>query len=101
MQRTFTRTDEKALLASLSYDFSHVGLKGLVAIVNFVAAFDGVVLDSHRDAQEINVTLDYKLREGWLDSLWLRLRGSWLHEEAADRDGTDFRVILRYDIPVI
>ena len=39
--------------------------------------------------------------DGWLESLWLRLRGSWLNEEGRDRDGTDFRVIFRYDIPVI
>ena len=31
----------------------------------------------------------------------LRLRGSWLSEQEADRNGTDFRVILRYDLPVI
>ena len=52
-------------------------------------------------AQEVDVTLDYRIKKGWLRSFWLRLRGSWLHDEAANRDGTDFRVILRYDVPVI
>ena len=67
-------------------------------IVNFVAGFDSE-LDG--DAQEVDVTLDYRIGEGWLKSFWLRVRGSWLAEEAADRDGTDVRVILRYDFPVI
>jgi hypothetical protein len=98
MQRSFTTADEKALLASLSYDFSRLGLHGLSLIVNFVAGFDSR-LDG--DAREVDVTFDYRIGEGWLKSFWLRVRGSWLTEEAADRDGTDVRVILRYDFPVI
>jgi len=30
-----------------------------------------------------------------------RLRGSWLDEKSASHDGADFRVILRYELPVI
>ena len=98
MQRTFTTPNEKALLASLSYDFEALEVDGLSIIVNFVAGFDSE-LDG--DAQEVDVTLDYRIGEGWLKSFWLRVRGSWLAEEAADRDGTDVRVILRYDFPAI
>jgi hypothetical protein len=86
MQRTFTRADEKALLASLSYDFSALGADGLSVIVNFVAGFDGERDGVRGDAQEVDVTIDYEVGEGWLESFWLRLRGSWLHEESADRD---------------
>jgi hypothetical protein len=98
MQRSFTTADEKALLVSLSYDFSRLELHGLSLIVNFVAGFDSR-LDG--DAQEVDITFDYRVKEGWLKSFWLRIRGSWLSEESADRDGTDVRVILRYDFPVI
>ena len=101
MQRTFTRADEKALLASLSYDFSGLGVDGLSAIVNFVAGFDGKLLGVRGNGQEIDVTLDYRVKKGWLKSFWLRVRGSWLSVESTDRDGTDVRVILRYDFPVI
>ena len=46
------------------------------------------------------MTIDYRVKkEGWMKSLWLRVRGSWLNDESADRDGTDVRVILRYDLP--
>ena len=47
------------------------------------------------------MTVDYRLKKGWLKSFWLRLRGSWLHRELAVQDGTDVRIILRYDFPVI
>lgn len=101
MQRTFNLPDEKSLLASLSYDFSGLGVDGLSAIVNFAAGFDGKRIGGRRDAQEVDVTLDYRVKKGWLQSFWLRVRGSWLHEQSAEQNGTDFRVILRYDVPVI
>ena len=102
MLRPFTREDEKAVLASLSYDFSGIGLGGLTAIVNFVAGFDGKFLDRRRDAQEVDLTIDYRLGGGgWLESFWLRVRGAYLNEQRSDSNGTDVRVILRYDIPVI
>ncbi len=103
MQRTFTREDEKAVLGSLSYDFAGLGVPGLSAIVNVVAAFEGRPSRGARrkDAQEVDLTVDYKLKGGWLDSFWLRVRGSWLHEQQSERNGTDLRVILRYDFPAI
>jgi hypothetical protein len=101
MQRTFTRASEKALLASISYDFSRLGVEGLSVIMNFVAAFDGELLGVRDDAQEMDLTLDYRIKEGLLKSFWLRVRASWLSVDATGRDGTDVRVILRYDFPVI
>ncbi len=101
MQRTFTGADEKALLASVSYDFSRLGAEGLSAILNFVAAFDGERLGVRSDSREIDLTIDYKVSAGWLESFWLRVRGSWLQDDEARRDGSDVRVILRYDFPVI
>ena len=101
MQRTFTQADEKALLVSLSYDFSELGIEGLSAIVNFAQSRDGVVAGVRGDARTIDFTTDYRLGTGLLESLWLRLRISWIDVESAPQDGTDFRVILRYELPVI
>lgn len=101
MQRGFLMADEKALLASVSYDFTSVGLQSLSVILNFVASVDGKHAHGRDDAQEIDLTLDYRPKQGRLKGLWLRARGSWLNEESANRDGTDIRVILRYDFPVI
>jgi hypothetical protein len=73
----------------------------LSAILNFAAGFDGEVDGTRSDSREVDVTLDYRNKQGWLESFWLRVRGSWLNDDSADRDGTDVRVILRYDFPVI
>ena len=87
MQRTFDRPREKALLASISYDFSGLGVDGLSAIVNFAAGFDGKVDGGRSNAQEVDATIDYRVKkEGWWKSFWLRVRGSWLNDESADRD---------------
>jgi hypothetical protein len=101
MQRTFNRPDEKTLGTSASYDFAGVGIQGLSAIVTFAAGFDGKVDGGRSDAQEVDVTIDYRVKHGWLESFWLRVRGSWLNDELAESDGTEIRVILRYDLPVI
>ena len=101
MQRAFNLPDEKALLASVSYDFAGVGVDGLTAIVNFVAGFDGKLETGRRDSQEIDVTIDYRIKQSFLEGFWLRVRGSFLTDDETDRDGTDFRVIVRYDFPVI
>ena len=101
MQRTFGRTDEKALLVSVSYDFAGLGVDGLSVIANFVAGFNGKFLGERRDEQEVDVTIDYRVKKGLLKGFWLRVRGSWLTEESTSRDGTDLRVILRYDFTVI
>jgi hypothetical protein len=102
MQRTFDRPEEKALLASVSYDFAGLGVEGLSAIVNFAAGFDGEVAGGRSDSQEVDLTLDYHVtKDGWMKSFWLQLRGSWLNDQTADSDGTQVRAILRYDFPVI
>ncbi len=101
MQRTFNQANEKALLVSLSYDFSRLGIESLSAIANFAQGWDGVVAGVRGDAREVDFTVDYRIGRGLLESLWLRLRGSWLQEEASPQNGTDFRVILRYELPVI
>ena len=103
MQRTFNQAGEKALLLSLSYDFSHVGVDGLSAILNFVQGWDGRVLGVRGTPARwtSRSTTGFREELGLYEGLWLRLRASWLDEEVFDRDGTDFRVILRYDFPVL
>jgi hypothetical protein len=101
MISTFTRADEKALIASLSYDLSRIDLTGLSMIFNFVAAFDGEIRGEHRDSQEFNATIDYRVQRGELRNFWLRARAAWLNQESTGSDGADFRVIVRYDFPVI
>jgi len=67
---------------------------------HFGAVVDGDSDGVRGDAQEIDATIDYRVKKGFLNSFWLRVRGSWLNEESADRNGTEIRVILRHDFPV-
>jgi hypothetical protein len=69
--------------------------------VNFAQGWDGAVAGVRRDTREIDLTVDYRIGRGVLERLWLRLRASWLHEQAARQKGTDFRVILRYELSAI
>jgi hypothetical protein len=103
MQTTFNRAGEKAILASVSYDFSRFGVAGFSTIVNFVQGWDARVDGFRGDDREIDVTFDYRIPEklGVYRGLWLRVRAAWLEEEGTGKTGTDFRVILRYDFPVL
>jgi hypothetical protein len=103
MQRTFNRADEKALLVSLSYDFSDIGVPGLSAIANFAQGWQGIDFDGRRDASEIDFTVDYRFQGKFkiFQGLWLRLRASWLHVEGRDHDGSDVRVIVQYNFPIL
>jgi hypothetical protein len=70
-------------------------------IMNFVAGLDGELNGVSVDRKELDLTIDYRVKEGFPKNFWLRFRGSWLDEDFADSDGTDYRVILRYDVSVI
>ena len=103
MQRNFTRANEKAGLLSLSWNFSRLGLSELSAIVNVVGAWNAKDGLGERlpDSREVDVTLDYRIEEGLFRGFWLRLRGSYLNEDGNAENGTDFRAILNYDIPLL
>jgi hypothetical protein len=101
MQRSFNLADETAFLASASYDFSGRGLAGLSIITNFVAGFGGEIDGLSGDRKELDLTIDYRIKDGLLKNFWLRFRTSWLDSDLGTSDGTDNRVILRYDIPII
>jgi hypothetical protein len=103
MQRDFVAAREKALLLSLSYHFAKLGAEGLSAIANFAQGWDARDGDGSRIGrrQEIDVTLDYRRPGGALEGLWLRLRGSFLHQQGAPSNGVEFRAILNYEFPVL
>jgi hypothetical protein len=102
MVRDFYRADEDTWLVGLAYDFERLGLAGVSAFANFArgtGANDPVTGLNREDSNEIDLTVDYRLkREGWMKGLWLRVRGARVEEE--DTLG-DLRVILNYEFPVL
>ena len=101
MLRTYNRADEKALLASLSQDFSYLGLPNLTALATFAQGWGARVAGERFDEREVNLTLDYRIPSGWLESFWLRVRGAWGERVGADGDDVEVRVIVRYELPAL
>lgn len=93
MISNFAQKSEQAMGASLSYDFSRVGLRGVTAFASYVYG----VLPEDQWEHEINVTCDYRISEGLLKNFWLRLR--YAHNEMTGQVPIeDFRVILNYAV---
>jgi hypothetical protein len=104
MQRNFFRADEDAWLVGLSYTFSRLGMSGLSAYANFargVGARDADTGAALGDHTELDLTIDYRLKEGLWRGFWLRLRGSLLKEDGAAERSKEVRIILNYQIPVL
>jgi len=96
MVEDFDRAGEDAWLVGLSSDFSYFGDTGFSAFVNYAR---GDTPESGRtaspDQSELDVTLDYRFREGLLDGVWIRARSAHVEREG-DNDIRDYRLILNY-----
>ncbi len=93
---------EKAWLASLKYDFEHVGMRGLSAFFDYThSRSPDTETDSSPFQNEYNLTVDYKFA-GRLDGLWLRLRAAQVdNSKSTDgEDYSDYRIIINYDFSV-
>ena len=103
MESDFDRAGEDAWLVGLAYDFERLGLRGLSAFVNFArgtGARDPATGQTLPDERELDLTVDYRVaRKGWLEGLWLRLRGAVL--ESGGSTQTEVRLILNYTFPVL
>jgi hypothetical protein len=86
MQSDFDSPGEVAWLIGLSYDFESVGAPGLSGFINYAAGFNGALGPASTEADEraVDVTVD----------------GSWLDVQGAGT-GTQVRVILNYDFPIL
>lgn len=98
----FNRAGEIAWKIGLSYDFAHAGVEGLSAYADYIEG-DGAVNDMKEnvpDKNELDVNVDYRIKQGALAGLWLRFRSGFVHEDTV---GTtkDFRIILNYEVPLI
>lgn len=103
MIEDFNRAGEDGWLVGLSYDFSRIGLDGLSAFARYAHGNtpDSGALASP-DQGELDFTVDYRFKKGFLKGLWLRARGAYLNQQGPKaRDVSNIRVILNYDIQVL
>ncbi len=102
MRRDFNRAGEDAWQVGIAYDFARLGLDGLSAFANYAEGYgarDSETRESLPNEREFNVTADFKPNLGFLDGLWLRLRGAVV--EKGGHTSTDLRVIFNYAIPLL
>ena len=103
MIKDFNRAGEDAWLVGLSYDFSCIGLDGLSAFGRYAhgnTPDSGAVASP--DQKELDVTVDYRFKKGFLKGLWLRARGAYLDQDGPNaRDVSNIRLILNYDIQIM
>ena len=104
IDRDFNRAGEDAWLIGLAYDFGRLGVTGLSAFCNFAqctGARDPATGEPRSNEREFDLTVDYRVaRKGWLDGLWLRLRGA-LAQDGGRTTEKEIRLILNYEFPLL
>ncbi len=99
----FNRANEVAWQVGLSYDLAKVGLDGFKAAAAYIQGNNAENENTGAnlaDKNETDVTLDYRVADGMLNGLWVRLRSATIKDDDA---GTtqDFRVIINYDFALL
>jgi outer membrane porin, OprD family len=93
MTSKFDAAGEDSFRVGLSYDFARLGLTGVKAFANFVHG----ELPAGQHEDEIDVTADYRVADGPLKNIWLRLR--YAHNSVSDQAASiDFQLILNYTL---
>ncbi|MGB5734197.1 MAG: OprD family outer membrane porin [Thiohalocapsa sp.] len=99
----FDSAGERAWRIGAAYDFARIGLNGVSGFVNYTA---GNTPDSGSNARpntdELDLTLDWRPKNGKLDGLWLRGRMAVINAAGPGAvDQQDFRIILNYDFNLL
>ena len=101
----FDRAGEDAVTLGYSLDMGQVGPGRLSFFANMVW---GDTPDSgpiaSPDANEFDLTVDWRLNQGWSEKLWVRLRAAWVNQDDAypnSDDLFDFRIIVNYDFNLL
>lgn len=98
----FDRAGEDAIMLGYSRD---LGQRRHGAISLFANVAYGDTPDTGPTASpdriEYNLTLDWRIEEGWGKGLWFRFRGAWIDDDervAGANDFADYRFIVNYDL---
>ncbi len=104
MLSDFREAGERSWGLSVSYNFQRVPLLKAVSFSGRVVRGVGGSTASPPaplpDRWETDVTFDYRVRQGALRGLWIRLRWALLRNDRAP-DEENLRLIFRWDLPVL
>ena len=101
----FDRAEEDAFSLGYSRDLGQLGPGALSFFANVVwGDTPDTGPNASADASEFDLTVDWRLNEGWSDKIWVRFRGAWVRYDSdypgAD-DLFDFRIIVNYDFDLL
>jgi hypothetical protein len=102
MQSDFNRAGERAWSLGLSAAPKAIpGWSGFFQYARGDGGFDPLTLVDGADEQELDLTVDYEIKEGRWRGFWLRLRGSALDVEGTKDTAWQVRLILNYALPIL
>ena len=101
----FDRAEENAISLGYSRELGQVGPGKLSLFANLVwGDTPDTGFNASPDVSEFDLTVDWRLNQGWSEKVWVRFRGAWVRQDddypGAD-DLFDFRIIVNYDFDLL
>jgi hypothetical protein len=103
MAEDFDRAGEDAWMIGCNYDFQRVGPGDLSLFANIVTGdTPDTGPNASPDETEYDLTVDYRIKEGPANKLWVRLRAGFIDQDEAvgGDDFLDLRLIVNWDFSV-
>jgi hypothetical protein len=103
IEKDFNRAGEKAWLLGFSYDFKDY-VKGLSATFNFARGTDAVDPANQGglpDQNEYDITIDYRIQQGPLRGIWVRLRNGYVDFSNGGGSSNNVRLIINYPLALL
>jgi outer membrane porin, OprD family len=103
IEKNFNRAGEKAWLLGFSYDFKDY-VRGLSTTFNFargVDAVDPATKSGVPNENEWDITLDYRIEEGPLRGIWVRVRNAYVNFNSGGGNSNNVRLIINYPLPFL
>jgi len=100
----FDRAGEEALLLGITHDFGRIGTANVSMFANIVYGnTPDAGPNASPDETEYDFTADFRLKDGWTDRIWLRIRAAYIDqdEDQGGDDFLDFRIIANYDFTAL
>lgn len=105
MVEDFYRAEEKAWLLGLSYDFSNIGLNGLIGKVDYARGYTpDTGVNASPDQDELDITFDYRPSVPIVEGFWIRVRAAFVDQQdgaALERDIEELHVVLNFDLNIL
>jgi hypothetical protein len=99
----FDRANEEAWRIGLSQNFAKLGLPGVSFIVNYTESRNSTtdIGELLPDADELDITVDFRPEKGFFKGLWLRVRYSDANRGSPVADREDWRITLNYGVSAL